>query len=137
MRIKKVLASTAAVPTPDAKIIFTKDPFIKYEQLLLEKKFRQYLETIMVSKKILRTSAQKTPVQKTYGIITGADSINIDFLGSNRQLNWLDLPLVYDKSGKHATIYDSYNIELAPKTIKSVKLSNVTDIYSLTNEKKS
>ena len=91
----------------------------------------------MVPKKILRTSAQKTPVQKTYGIITGADSINIDFLGSNRQLNWLDLSLVYDKSGKHAAIYDSYNIELAPKTIKSVKLSNVTEIYSLTNEKKS
>lgn len=136
VRIKKVLASTAAVPTPDAKIIFTNAPFIKYEQLLLEKNFRQYLETITVSKKILRTSAQKTPVQKTYEIITGTESKNIDFLGSNRQLNWLELSLVYGKSDKHATIYDSYNVELAPKTIKSVKLSNVTEIYSLTNEKK-
>ena len=36
---KKVLASTASIPTPDAKIIFTKAPFIQYEQLLLDKKF--------------------------------------------------------------------------------------------------
>ena len=35
-----------------------------------------------------------------------------------------------------ATIYDSYNVELAARTIKSVKLSNFTEIYSLTNEKK-
>ena len=84
----------------------------------------------------MRTSAQKTPVQKTYEIITGTESKNIDFLGSNRQLNWLELSLVYGKSDKHATICDSYNVELAPKPIKSVKLSNVTEIYSLTNEKK-
>ena len=36
---KKVLASTASIPTPDAKIIFTKAPYIQYEQLLLDKKF--------------------------------------------------------------------------------------------------
>ena len=29
---KKVLESLAAIPTPDAKIIFTKAPFIQYEQ---------------------------------------------------------------------------------------------------------
>ena len=76
----------------------------------------------------MRTSAQKTPVQKTYEIITGTESKNIDFLGSNRQLNWLELSLVYGKSDKHATIYDSYNVELATKPIKSVKLSNVTEL---------
>ena len=43
---------------------------------------------------------------------------------------------MYDKSDQHATIYDSYNFELAAKTIKSVKLSSFTEIYSLTNEKK-
>ena len=35
-----------------------------------------------------------------------------------------------------ATIYDSYNVEVAARTIKSVKLSNFTEIYSLRNEKK-
>ena len=45
------------------------------------------------------------------------------------------MSLVFDKSDKHTTIYDSYNAELASKYIKSVKLSNFTEIYSLTNEK--
>ena len=52
------------VGAPDAKIIFTKARFIQYEQILLDKNFRQYLETIMVSKKILRMRIQKTPIQK-------------------------------------------------------------------------
>ena len=33
-------------------------------------------------------------------------------------------------------IYDGNNVELAAKTKKSVKLSNFTEVYSLTNEKK-
>ena len=63
---KSVLTPTAAIPAADAQIIFTKAPFIQYEQILLDKNFRQHLETIMVSKKILRMGAQKTPLQKTY-----------------------------------------------------------------------
>ena len=35
----KILASGAAIPMPDAKIIFTKAPFIQYVQILLDKKF--------------------------------------------------------------------------------------------------
>ena len=62
---KKLLAAGVALPSADAQIIFTKVPFIQYEQMLLDKNFRQYLETIMVSKKILRMEAQKTPLQKT------------------------------------------------------------------------
>ena len=90
----------------------------------------------MVSKKILRMGTQKFPIQKTYEINVGADSIEIDFLGSNRQFDWLEFSLVYHKSDQQATIYDSYNFELAAKTIKSMKLSNFTEIYSLPDEKK-
>ena len=43
---------------------------------------------------------------------------------------------MYDKSDQHATIYDSHNFELAGKTIKSIRLSNFTEILSLNNEKK-
>ena len=63
---RKVLATGTAIPAPDAKIIFTKAPYIQYEQILLDKNFRQFLETIMVSKKVIRMGAQKTPLQKTY-----------------------------------------------------------------------
>ena len=56
---RKVIASTATIDEADAEIIFTRAPFIQYEQILLEKNFRQHLETIMVSKKVLRMGAQK------------------------------------------------------------------------------
>ena len=79
---------------------------------------------------------QKAPLQKTCEISTGQDSIDIDLLGANRQFDWVEFSLVYDKSDKHTAIYDSYNHELAAKRIKSVRLSNFTEIYSLTNEKK-
>ena len=53
---RKVLAAVSAIPALDVKVIFTKAPFVQYEQLLLDKNFKQYLETIMV---------HKTPIQKT------------------------------------------------------------------------
>ena len=126
----------SALPTPDAKIIFTKAPYIQYEHILLDENFRQFLETIMVSKIIIRMRTQKAPIHKTYEINVGQDSIDIDFLGADRQFGWIEISLVYDKSDKHTTIYDSYNHELAAKKIKLVKLSNFTEIYSLSNEKK-
>ena len=85
----------------------------------------------MVSKKIIRMGAQKT-----YEIKTGSDSINVEFLGANRQFDWLEISILNDKSDKHTTIYDSYNRELAAQKIKTLQLSNFTEIYSLTNEKK-
>ena len=39
-----------AIGAPDAKIIFTKAPCIQYEQILLDKNFRQYIEKIIISK---------------------------------------------------------------------------------------
>ena len=80
--------------------------------------------------------AQKTPIQKTYEINTGSDSLNVEFLGSNRQFHWIEISIVLDKSDKHTTIYDSYNREFASQTIKTLQLTNFTEIYSLTNEKK-
>ena len=90
----------------------------------------------MVSKKILWMGAQKTPPQKTYEISVGQDSLDVEFLGSNRQFDWLEISVVHDKSDKHTTIYDSYNRELAAQIIKPLRLSNFTEIYSLTNKKK-
>ena len=81
--------------------------------------------------------AQKTLIQKTYEINVRQDSLDIDFLSANRRFDWIELYLVYDKSNKHTTIYDSYKVQMASKKIKSVRLTNFTEIYSLTtNEKK-
>ena len=62
---RKLLATGTVLPSPDAQVIFTRASYMQYEQILLDKNFRQYLETIMVSKKILRMGTQKTLLQKT------------------------------------------------------------------------
>ena len=133
---RKALANNSAIPAMDAEIIFTRAPFVQYKQILLDKNFRQHLETIMVSIKILRMGAQKTPIQKMYEIQKGSDSLNVEFLGANRQFDRIEITIVPDKSDKHTTIYDSYNREMAAQLKKTLKLSTFTEIYSLTNEKK-
>ena len=134
---RKVLPSTTTkIPSADAEIIFTRAPFVQYEHTLLDKNFRQHLETIMVSKKIIRMGAEKTPIQKTYEIKQGSDSLNVEFLGANRQFDWIKISIVPDKSDKQTSIYDSYNREMAAQLIKTLQLSNFTEIYSLTNEKR-
>ena len=80
--------------------------------------------------------AQKTPIQKTYVIQKGLDSLNIEFLGANRQFDWIEISIVPDKSDQHKMIYDSYNREMAAQLIKSLKLSNFSELYSLTNKRK-
>ena len=95
---RKVLASTTtAAPEPDVAILLTRAPFIQYEQILLDRNFRQHLETIMVSKKIIRMGAQITPIQKAYEIKTGSDSLKVEFLGANRQFDWIEISIVNDK----------------------------------------
>ena len=84
---RKVLAASTAIPDVDVEILFIRAPFVQYEQILLDKNFRQHLETIMVSKKVLRMGAQKRPTQKTYEINTCSGSLNVEFLGSNRQFD--------------------------------------------------
>ena len=54
--------------------------------------------------------AQKTPTQETYEINIGQDSLDIDFLGLQKQFDWLELSIVYDKSDKHTTIYNAITL---------------------------
>ena len=41
---RKVLAANSAIPDADAQMLFARVPFIQYEQILLDKSFRQHLE---------------------------------------------------------------------------------------------
>ena len=56
---RKALAANAAIPKVDPEITFTKAPYIQYEQILLDKNFRQQLETIMVFKKNIKNECSK------------------------------------------------------------------------------
>ena len=44
------------------------------------------------------------------------------------------MSIVYDKSFQHITIYDSYDLELASKLVKTIKFENTSTTYSLTGK---
>ena len=123
-----------AVPgIPDAQIVLIKTLMIQYEQMTLNTNFRQYLETILYSAKTLRMGVQKTPYQKTYELQAGSQDFTVDFQGANRQFDWIEISLVYDKSGKHLSPYDRYNLETAARLIKTIDFANISNENSATN----
>ena len=97
---------------PGAHIVFLKVPCLQYEQILLTKDFRQYLETIS------QRSYEKTLYEKTYKIQASSQEFTVSLKGCNRQFDWLEVSLVYDKSDKHLTNDNSYNAECAAKKTK-------------------
>ena len=94
-----------------------------------------YLIDLVLSKLLKKGKISEDLTRETYEINKGADSLNVEFLMANRQFDWIEISIVLDKSDKYATIFDSYNRELAAQEIKTLKLSNFTEIYSLANEK--
>ena len=125
------LGAAAGLPdTVDAKIILKSTPYLLYTQFKLDTNFRNYLETALVSESKLRTGIQKTPYQKSYELIAGAQSRTINFNNALKQFSFLEISLVYDRSDKHLSIYDSYNAEVASTQIKSIKLQNASNTYS-------
>ena len=56
-----------------------------------------------------------TPYQQSFEINVESQSLVFNFVGANRQLAFLELSLVYDKSDHHKTIYYSYNVEVVEK----------------------
>ena len=115
----------------DAEIIFYSAPYNQYEQSQLNNNFRTYLETALILERELRTGIKPMPYQKSYEINTGAQSFVVDFRWVNKQLAFLSVSLVYDKSDQHITVFDSYNIELASTKMKTLTLENPSNTYSI------
>ena len=61
-------------------------------------------------------------------------SLTVTFKSTQRQIEWLEISLVYDKSYQHLTIYDSYDLKLEAKMIQSIKFEKTTSKYSLTGK---
>ena len=53
------------------------------------------------------------------------------FKGAQRQFDWLETLIVYDKFYQHTT---SYDLKLAAKLIKIIKFENTSTTYSLTGK---
>ena len=65
-----------------------------------------------------------------------SQELTADFKGFNRQFDQIEISLIYDKSNRHLTLYDSYNAESAAGMIKSVDLANISEAYGITNTKR-
>ena len=60
----------------------------------------------------------------------------MDFKRCERQFDWLKISLVYDKSDKHTTIYDTCNTKCTARMIKNIELSNISYVCSVTDTMK-
>ena len=74
------------------------------------------------------------PYQQLFEINKRTQSFTCTFKGVQRQFDWLEISIVYDKSYQHTTIYDSYDLELAAKSIQTIKFENTSTTYSLTGK---
>ena len=109
------LKKCAAIPTtdPDASIHYFDRPYIDYQEITLTPTWETYLKDILKEQNGVRMGVLPNPYQQTFEVATGAQTISVDFQGVSRNINWLEISLVYDKSYAHETVYDSYGVELA------------------------
>ena len=133
--IKRLFESNkkvTSIPTePDALIQFHDQPYISYEEINLTKTFDIYLSGILRSESALIMGVLPLPYQQLFEINKGTQSITVTFKGAQRQVQWLEISLIYDKSFQYLTTYDSYDLELATKLIEKIKFQNTTSTYIL------
>ena len=75
-----------------------------------------------------------SPYQQSFEINIGTQSLNVKFRGLNKQIKWLEISLVFEKSDQHQTVYDRYDVELAAKYVQLLALENASTTYSLTGQ---
>ena len=70
--------------------------------------------------------------QQSFELNVGTSSLKINLYGANVQFKFLKVLLVYDKSDQYQTFYDSYDIELAAREVKSLTIENASSTNSST-----
>ena len=125
---------TAIPENPDALIQFYDRPYISYQEINLTKGADIYFTGILRSETALRQGVLPSPYQQFFEINTGTQSYTCTFKGAQRQFDWLEISIVYDKSFQHTTIYDSYDLEMASKLIRTIKFENTSTTYGITGK---
>ena len=74
---------------PDAQTLWHNIPYIQYEQIRLDDKFRMYYETALLSSKVFQVDAQKMSNQKLFELGIGMKNCSVEFVAANRQFDWL------------------------------------------------
>ena len=130
------LKKRTAIPTtdPDAFTKFFDRPYISYQEITLTPTWETYLKDILKDNQAVRMGVLPNPFQQTFEVAEGAQTVSVDFQGASRDINWLEISLLYDKSYAHETVYDSYGVELAVQLIESIKFVNALKAYSLTGK---
>ena len=136
--LNKLFESNKKVNTipenPDAFIKFFARPYIAYQETSLTQQAGLYQNGILRSRTALRQGVLPAPFQQEFEVAIGTQNFTCLFQGAQRQIDWVEISIVYDKSYHHETIYDSYDVELTTKIIKSVKFDNASTTYSLTGQ---
>ena len=123
----------AAIPDkPDALINVFDRPYISYQEINLTQQAALYGTGISRSETALRQGVLPAPFQQEFEISTGTQNFTCTFKGAQRQIDWLEISIVYDNSYHHSTIYDSYDVKPAAKLMKTIKFDNASTPYSLT-----
>ena len=89
---------------------------------------------VLRSETALRQGVLPLPYQQVFEVNTGMQDFTCTFKGVQRQFDWPEISIVYDKSYQHTTIFDSYDLQLAAKLIKSIKFENTSSTYSFTRK---
>ena len=125
----------AVIPDePDALIQFHDRLYISYQELNLTETFDIYFSGFLRAETALRMGVLPAPYQQLFEINKGIQSLTVTSKGAQRQFEWLEISLVYNKRYQHLTIYDSYDLKLAAKMVQSIKFENTISTYSLTGK---
>ena len=96
---------TAIPESPGALINIYDRPYISYQEINLTQSANIYFNGILRSETALRQAVLPSPYQHLFEINT--QDFTCTFKGVQRQFDWLEISIVYDKSYQHTTIYDS------------------------------
>ena len=136
--LNKLFKSNKKVGTipdnPDALIQIYDRPYISYQEIILAQGANIYFTGILRSETALRQGVLELPYQQVFEVNTGRQDFTCTFKGPQRQFDWLEISIVYDKSYQRTTLYDSYDLELAAKLVKTIKFENTSFTYSLTGK---
>ena len=80
------------------QIVFHDTPYISYPQITLTDNFLVYANGVLRARGALRTGVLLDSCQQSFEVNKGIQSVKIDFKGLNRQIEWSETSLVYDKS---------------------------------------
>ena len=92
----------ASIPyEPDALIQFHNTSYISYHEINLTQNFVIYFSRILRSKTALRMGVLPSLYQQIFEMNSGSQSLKVLFKGAQRQLEWIEISLVFDKSYQH------------------------------------